>query len=129
MDKGAVISGLAGLGVGVIIGKIAPVFAEEVPSDIEVLLNTLRFHDVQRGVDINKRTIMSYGKEDSWCIWNIGYGVNGYVSNDVIMDLGWNMQTGEVGASIGKLAWNAVEVYKNGELLATLPQYGFCWFE
>lgn len=120
------IYGVAGGAVGVAVGFLANKVLgapQPIPPDVQALVNTLRFHDVQRNVDLNRKVVLSSGTENSWQVWNIGYGINGYVGNDIILDLGANSQTGEVSASIAKLAWNAIEVYQGDNFKGTIPQY------
>jgi hypothetical protein len=64
-----------------------------------------------------------YGEENSWQVWNIGYGQPGKLANDIIVDLGYNTETGEVSVGIVKLCADAVEIFQNGNLVTTLEQY------
>jgi len=94
-----------------------------IPPDVEELLNSLRFHDVQANADLTNKFVYMYGEENSWQTWYIGYGSPGKVANDIVVDLGYNTETGEVSVGIAKLCSNAVEIYQNENLIATLEQY------
>lgn len=115
---------IAGLVVGGGAGLLVPkLLAKPIPSTVQLLLDGLRFHDVQAGVDLTNKQIFFYAEENSWRIWHIGYGLVGKPANDIIVEVGYVPDTGYVGIAIAKLASDAVEIYFNEALKATLEQY------
>jgi len=123
VSKGAVAAGAAV--VGAVAGAVATAFVTRpagIPKDVLALLNTLNFEDTVQNQFLTSRTLMTSGKEGDWDIWNVGYGLPGHVPNDIIVDLGRNRVTGEVGATIGKLGYDSIKVYYGAAVVATLAQ-------
>lgn len=120
---GAAIGGaLLGAGLTYLLARPI-VIAQPIPPEVEAYLNILRFHDVQANIDYVDRKIIWYGKENSYHSWGIGYGLPSKIPNDIIVDLGYNEVTGEIGVTIAKLGYHAVEVYEGTVLKGTFEQY------
>lgn len=124
--EGLLVGG-AGFGLGTLFGTQLDKLIHPIPPDVQALLDELQFRDVQRGEYLTQRNVLSYGEEmlgDKLTkIWHIGYGpLVGYVANDIVVELQFNTVDDGVFVAITKLAWNAVEVYRNGVLLTTLEQ-------
>jgi hypothetical protein len=93
------------------------------PSDLDSALARLKFTDIKAGVDLERGPIFYYGTEDNYEVYNIGFGLPGKVANDIIVDLGKNTQTGEISATITKLASNPITVYKDNVVLGSLAEF------
>jgi hypothetical protein len=93
------------------------------PSDLDSALARLKFRDTKEGVDLERGPIFYYGTEDSWEVYNIGFGLPGKVPNDIIVDLGKNTETGEISAAITKLCSNPITVYKDNVVLGNLAAF------
>jgi len=94
-----------------------------IPPYVKEKLDKLRFYDEDFQMDLSRRMVYHGDTEGVWRVWLIGYGVPGSVTNDIIVDLGYNTVTGTVGATIAKLGFNPISVYYNDTFIATIPRF------
>lgn len=123
-NTGPIIGFVGGLVIGVPVGYFLPsLFPLSIPSDIDQLLSTLTFKDTTRNLMLVRGPILKYQSFTPWDIWLIGYGLAGDPPDDIIVDIGSNKTTGEVSATIGKFAWDAIDILKSGIVVASLALF------
>jgi len=89
-----------------------------------VVLDRFAFYDEDKAEWLTERVVLAEWVEGVWKVWLVGYGLAGRAPNDIMLDVGYNTETKDVGVTISKLAWNRVSVYFDGVYRGT---FGGMW--
>lgn len=100
--------------------------SQGMPAEVQVVLDRLTFKDVPPGAaarDFTNRYVYGSNAEGVWTAWVVGYSTPEAAPDDIILELGYNSEDGMVTVNIAKHGWNLVQVFFDGVLKATLPDY------
>jgi len=99
-----------------------------VPAEVQVVLDRLVFREIPSvGAPRDFTNRYVYGNYvdpvSTWRNWYVGYSILGAAPDDIILEVGYNEEDGMVTVNIAKHGWNLVQVFFDGVLKATLPDY------
>lgn len=110
---------MTGIGVGKFLLPEKKVEEIKLPRDIQDQLKRITLIDRDANKSPTDMKVLGFWRDGPWDVWLIGYSFDG-PPNDVLIDLGYNYETGELWATISKLAWHRVAVLLDGDEIVEL---------